>query len=140
MGGDIVMRRVDGGGLVFREGDPADGCYVVLEGTVRIYKERGGHETTLATLKQGEIFGEMALLDGAPRSASAAAGREGAHLRYISREEFEDRVGDDFVRTILRSISQRLRTADEGIARSDEESALRHEYLSHVHHTADWAH
>lgn len=58
--------------LIFERGDPADNLYALLDGTVRIYlRDDDGNETTLATLEAGGYFGEMALLDGGARSASA---------------------------------------------------------------------
>ncbi len=57
--------------LVYREGDTPDYLYVVLEGRVRIYgRDAQGNEVTLTTLEKGTCFGELALLDGQPRSAS----------------------------------------------------------------------
>src|SRR5882672_9552536 len=59
--------------IVFAEGDEADGLYVVLEGKVRIYRKgHDGNEVEFATQEAGEFFGEMALLDGKPRSATVS--------------------------------------------------------------------
>ncbi|MEM7244588.1 MAG: cyclic nucleotide-binding domain-containing protein [Acidobacteriota bacterium] len=73
------------GTVLFSEGDEPDGLFVVLEGRVRI--ERGG--TALAVLEEGACLGEMGLLDGEPRSASATAIDDGV-LLWIAREDFED--------------------------------------------------
>jgi len=62
------------GEVIFREGDPGDLLYLVGEGSVRISKSgRGGEQETLGVIQPGNFFGEMALLDGQPRSAMAAA-------------------------------------------------------------------
>lgn len=66
--------RYSDGQTLFREGDPGDKLYVVLEGHVRIGKSLpGGGEEALTILGRGEYFGEMALVDRQPRSADARA-------------------------------------------------------------------
>ncbi len=62
------------GEVIFRQGYPADHAYVVLTGEVEIYRETAdGSEERLAVLPPGQMFGEMGVLDDAPRSASARA-------------------------------------------------------------------
>jgi CRP-like cAMP-binding protein len=67
-------RRYAKGEAIFREGDPGDAFFVVAEGTVKVFvtSERGD-EMVLATLRPPEALGEVSLLDGGPRSASAEA-------------------------------------------------------------------
>src|SRR6185437_4628061 len=68
-----VMQLAEGE-VIFREGDPGDLLYLVGEGSVRISKSgRGGEQETLGVIQPGNFFGEMALLDGQPRSAMAVA-------------------------------------------------------------------
>lgn len=75
------------GKVIFREGDPGDRMYVVLEGRVMISKFiPGAGEEALAFLERGDYFGEMALIDNHPRSADAKASTEGAVLLAIPRE------------------------------------------------------
>lgn len=60
--------------ILFQEGDAAQGMYVLLSGQVRIYlRDEHGHEVDLALKEPGDFFGEMALLDGGTRSATAAS-------------------------------------------------------------------
>jgi CRP-like cAMP-binding protein len=62
------------GSVIFRQGYPGEHAYIIQSGTVEIYKELpNGDEEQLALLQTGEMFGELALLDDAPRSASARA-------------------------------------------------------------------
>ena len=61
------------GGFFFRERDPADGMYVLESGRVSVVKEWAGRELLLHRLDAGDCFGEMALLDLFPRSASVRA-------------------------------------------------------------------
>lgn len=139
MAGDIRGREFGPKAWVFREGDGGDGAYVVLDGSVRIFKTRNGHETTLAQLKPGDIFGEMALLDGKPRSASAQAGEHGLTVRFIKSEEFKGMLGDPFVSELLSEMGRRLRAADEELNRLGSDQAARHDFLEHRGLRRDWA-
>lgn len=66
--------RYAAGQMVFESGDESDCCYVVVEGRVRIVRfSEEGDEITLGYIDRGEIFGEMSVLDGGARSASAYA-------------------------------------------------------------------
>lgn len=66
---------------VFHEGDSSDACYIVSEGSFRVTREHSdGRAITLATLGPGEIFGELAMLDGDKRSASAESITDGTLL------------------------------------------------------------
>lgn len=70
-----IMKRFDfpDGHVIFEKGDPGDALYIVLSGQVRIYtRDEHGNEITLSHLEPSRIFGEFALLDQQPRSASAA--------------------------------------------------------------------
>ena len=66
-------RRFKAGETIFRAGDPGDGFYLVESGRVIISAVVGAESRPLATVNAGEFFGEMALLDDAPRSATATA-------------------------------------------------------------------
>jgi CRP/FNR family transcriptional regulator, cyclic AMP receptor protein len=76
-----VPRSFPAGSRVFHEGDSSDACYIVAEGSFRVTREHSdGRAITLATLGPGEIFGELAMLDGDRRSASAEALTDGELL------------------------------------------------------------
>lgn len=110
------------GATIFTEGAPGDALYVILKGEVTVTKSlkppkgrsREKAEKVIATLHQGDFFGEMALLDEAPRSAAAKAKTEVRALK-ISRDTFWDFVKSDAasaLQTILyfsRVMSDRLR-------------------------------
>jgi CRP-like cAMP-binding protein len=67
-------RRFRRGEVIFHIGDPGDALFVIVQGEVKIsLPSETGDEAILATLRSGDVFGELALLDGAPRSASATA-------------------------------------------------------------------
>ena len=138
MAGDVLVRRVGDGAIIFNEGDHADGMYVVLSGKVRIYRGKSGAEKTLTILKQGDFFGEMALFDHGPRSATAQVVGD-AELRFISTREFESMFADPFARQMLTKMSERLRAVDEALSKLDAENIARHSYLQNLSIHRDWA-
>jgi CRP/FNR family cyclic AMP-dependent transcriptional regulator len=100
------------GTMLAREGQPGNQFFVVLEGKAAV-RRRGRR---IATLGGGDFFGEMSLLDGAPRSATVSAETDGVVL-VMQRREFGallDRV-PGLLRKIAVGLSQRLREADERI-------------------------
>jgi CRP/FNR family transcriptional regulator len=73
-----VPRSFPAATRVFHEGDHSDACYIVRAGSFRVTREHSdGRAITLATLGQGDIFGELAMLDGEVRSASVEALSDG---------------------------------------------------------------
>lgn len=81
-------RSYQRGSVVFLQGDPGDGIYVVLSGRLKITVESPeGDEMVLATLGPRESFGELSLLDGEPRSATAET-LEPSELLWIGRTAF----------------------------------------------------
>jgi ATP/ADP translocase/HEAT repeat protein len=97
------------GETVFREGEMGDALFVIVRGRIRI--ESGGEP--LATLGSGEAFGEMAVLDEAPRSATAVAETETEVLR-IGSEEFYESLHEqvEIAEGVIRVLTRRLREAD----------------------------
>src|SRR5258708_23245077 len=75
-----LVRNHPAGTVLFREGDRGATMYVMRSGKVKIWKHISDTELTLAVLGPGEFFGEMALLEGLPRSAGAALGEDAAPL------------------------------------------------------------
>lgn len=98
------------GDCLFDEGDRDDRFFVVTEGAVEIVKAvPGGGEEKLAVRRTGEVFGEMALLNDAPRSATARAAGE-CECLTLSRRDFERLMGgDSLTLRLLKILSQALR-------------------------------
>ena len=104
------------GTVLFREGEPGSEMYVVQSGKVRISIKVRDVEKVLIDLEQGEFFGEMSLLNGAPRSATATV-IEPAQLLVIDPRTFEAMVkgsGDIAVR-MIKKLAARLQEADDQI-------------------------
>jgi CRP-like cAMP-binding protein len=86
--GFAVERRVPRGTVIFSKGDAGSSMMAVLSGRIRISAvSADGKEVTLNTIRAGEIFGEIALLDGKPRSADATA-QEDTVLMVVERKQF----------------------------------------------------
>lgn len=112
IGAEMEMLHFDSDDVVFREGDPGTCLYLIIEGTVRISKTgRGGLQETLNFISPGNFFGEMALVDGQPRSAQATA-TSPTTLGSVDAATF-NRILDDEPRTLhhnfLTSVVERLR-------------------------------
>lgn len=106
------------GEVIFRKDDPGDQFHVIMEGKVRIVlPSPDGEEVTLAILGPSEIFGELSLLDGEPRSATAIAG-EDARTVVIKREDFSAWLATRPAAaiTLLETLSRRLRRSDDLLA------------------------
>lgn len=106
------------GAIIFREGDPGDSLHIVISGRVRIaVLSPSGEEATLALLGPGESCGELSLLDGKPRSASAIASQATKTL-VVKRDGFlqwlSGRPGA--ARALLETLSLRMRRTDEALA------------------------
>lgn len=103
-------RRVAKGRRIFNEGEAGDFAYIVERGEIGIYKTIEGSEIEITTLHPGEIFGEIAVLDGRERLASAIALTDSV-LIIVSPETLEQRIGksDKFVKTLLSIFMTNLR-------------------------------
>jgi len=98
--------RLDGGAVLFREGDVGDSLYVLLTGRLRVFvRAASGEDAFVAEIGRGEGVGEMALLTGAPRSATVIAARDSVLVR-LSRNAFE-RIVERSPRLMLR-VTRRL--------------------------------
>lgn len=84
----IRIEEVSGNNEIVRQGDPGDEAFVVARGLLKVTRRQGGDETLLAQLGPGAIFGEMALMSSAPRSATVVA-LEPTQLLVLARSELE---------------------------------------------------
>jgi CRP/FNR family transcriptional regulator, cyclic AMP receptor protein len=86
----LRRRRFRRNEVIFHQGDPGDSLHVVAAGAVKILlPSAGGEEAIIATLRPGDFFGELALLDGAPRSATATA-VEPSETLVLPRSVFQE--------------------------------------------------
>ena len=114
-----VPRKWQAGEVLFREGDSGDTCYVIRTGAVRVTRRHSdGRQIALADLREGDIFGELAMFGGETRSATVEA---------VESTEAVALLAGDLRRTILAhpemavamlsSLADRIRAANERLAR-----------------------
>ena len=124
------VETVSAGSAIFREGDPAGRAFVVRSGLVELDRVVNGVRTPFIRIGPGGIFGEMAVIDGGPRTASATAVEE-TTLVLVSEEVFRTKLetADPFIRGLIRLFVKGLRnsTPDRalGIAPSESDVRLR---------------
>jgi CRP-like cAMP-binding protein len=106
----------EAGAVLFEEGQQGDFMYVVQSGEVEIRRVVGETERVLAVLPPGEFFGEMAILNGRPRSATAVV-RTAARLLVIEGKTFEAmlRARPEIALRMIKSMSTRLDSANHHI-------------------------
>ena len=115
-----TVRHLERGDLLFRQGEPADELYVVLDGRLAIAtRSIDGRESMVALMEDGDLFGEMSLFDGRGRSTDARA-LERTELIAIPfgplKEALEARP--DALWRVVELLAGRLRTTDEALADS----------------------
>jgi CRP/FNR family transcriptional regulator, cyclic AMP receptor protein len=108
-GAGAPVREFKAGEVIFREGDPAQELFIIQTGQVEI---RLGNRL-LGTLSDNNIFGEMALIDTAPRSATAVAASD-VRLVPVGEKQFLFLVSrtPHFALNVMRVLAQRLRTSN----------------------------
>jgi len=120
------LTHFDNGQVLFHEGDEGDDMYIIQSGRVAIKKKVKDSDTTLAVLEKGDFFGEMAILERLPRSATAEVVEEG-DLIVISGEMFGDMIkaNPEIAVRMLRKQSIRLRETNRQL-----ESVMAHGGIS----------
>jgi CRP/FNR family transcriptional regulator, cyclic AMP receptor protein len=106
--------QVSAGTVIFRKGHLGGGCFVIADGAVKVSVPASGHDALLAILGKGEVFGELALLDSLPRSATVTAVRA-SELYCLTPAAFEKlmRTDIEIARHLMRIIAGRLRAGNE---------------------------
>lgn len=112
-----VIRSYHKNTMVICEGDQSDSLYVVLSGKVKVFlSDEEGKEVTLNLQGEGEYFGELALLDDAPRSASVVT-LENTRLAAISKTAFDECMEKNpaIALKIIHGLARRLRDLTENV-------------------------
>jgi signal transduction histidine kinase len=103
------------GDVIFEEGDAADRFYIVTGGSVEVWKDHGSPDRDLLAVHgEGNLFGEMALVDDLPRSATVVA-REPTDALYIGRDDFHAILSENssIALSIMANISSMVRSSNE---------------------------
>ena len=118
------------GTTLMEQGDPGSAMYVILDGRVRVERQRSdlGEPLVLAELGPGQVVGEIAVLDGEPRSATVTAVEE-TQTMELTADVLTDVMLQfpEVARALLRTLSGRLRSTDEFV-----EQALRRGRLTNL--------
>ena len=120
--------QVAAGASVFAQGDEGDAVYVIQDGAVDIIAGSGKHKVTLASLFKQQYFGELSLLDGAPRSATAVASRP-TQLLALDRDDFVEFIKKrpDAALSIMHEVGERMRATNELMTRTVTRNVLEEE-------------
>ncbi len=108
------VRFYDQGAVIFKENDDGDEMFIIIQGVVEIRKSTGPSSSKiLTTLQKGDMFGEMAIIEKQPRSASAVA-IQPTRVLVLNDKLYDSMVGTnpDFARKMNRVLSERIRRAD----------------------------
>ncbi len=109
---DVVFKKDE---ILFMEGDPADKFYIVMHGEVEVWKSYGTEDADMLALHgKGHLFGEMALIDNLPRSATVKA-RNNVVLLQIKENDFQRMIREKtaVAFSIIRSLSAMVRKSNE---------------------------
>jgi CRP-like cAMP-binding protein len=106
--------RCPRGTLLFRQGDADGAAYILKSGAIGLYRESQGRRVPIATVRPGEMFGELAVSDGSPRRATAVAVEDCAVLKIPADVLAAKRAAaDPFLQSLLRIFADNLRRVHE---------------------------
>ena len=113
------------GQYVFREGDPSRAMFLIKKGSISVRKRKGGAFVELARIYTNEVIGELSFFDKRPRSAAAIALTE-VEVLEIPFEALDliYKNVPDYIKTIMASVAERLRKADEVIRKLQKETVV----------------
>lgn len=118
LGDRLIIRRFGPDQIIFHYGDPAGLLYIISQGKVKIsHSSAEGQEAVLAILGKGDFFGELALLDDSPRSATAEA-IETTETLTLHRDDFLSFLDNNpaFARHVLNTLAKRIRHLNKQIS------------------------
>jgi CRP-like cAMP-binding protein len=113
------VRRYPAGQVIWSEGDPGDALLILEEGQLRIFRMGlDGQESVLAVIEPPATIGELALLDGEPRSATVVAQRA-VTVRFVPRQTFRQLLAREpsMVYELLKTLARMVRASDERYSR-----------------------
>lgn len=104
------------GDILFREGDPPNSVYLIKGGEIEISKGEGTKKRVIAVLKEGDFLGEMAVIDGSSRSATATAITE-TRLITLNTKDFKNEIEKDpMIGALVFTLIKRLRKTNQKLA------------------------
>jgi CRP/FNR family cyclic AMP-dependent transcriptional regulator len=117
------VKTFQAGEVVIREGGRDSCAYIILSGTVEVFKRAGDREVRVAVLGRGQVFGEMGLIENRPRSATVKALNE-LEVKRIDRTQFNELLQKkpSVLIPIIRCLFERLRQASDMLVRGGPDS------------------
>ncbi|MAI62167.1 MAG: hypothetical protein CBB87_06700 [Micavibrio sp. TMED27] len=115
-----TFKEFEAGQEILKHGQNASCAYMIKSGSVRVFVSEGSREVELALLKEGQIFGETAILDGGVYGANISA-VEDTELLVITPENLQDILeqSDPFIRELLKMMIERLKSTNEALLKSE---------------------
>lgn len=119
-----VTRMYHESEVIFEEGSCGDEMYIVHSGSVKLVKKSIAREIVIATIEPGDFFGEMALVDNAPRSVAAVAATDHTRLLTLDRDKFLFLVSHQpaFALNVMHVLCQRIRDMNERLSQLEQGS------------------
>jgi CRP/FNR family transcriptional regulator, cyclic AMP receptor protein len=113
-------RQYKAGELIFKEGEAGNGMYIIKKGVVSIFGTKEGHDVLYAELSDSQFFGELALVDGAPRSANARCSCESVLYGFFKPDlleliEAKPDIGSKILWNLTSVLANRLRSTNEKV-------------------------
>ena len=114
--GNAVIKKLKAGEILFNEGDPSRSIFIVKNGAISIRMVKGKSPVEVGRIKANEIIGELSFFDRLPRSATAVAmiDLEVVEIPFEAMEKIYNNI-PDYMKTIMASLADRLRKANEQI-------------------------
>ncbi len=128
LAGKLQSSTVETGHEIFAQGDQGDAMYLIEDGVIDIVAGHGKQKVILTSLFKQQYFGELALLDGGVRSASAIASRD-ATLLALERDDFVEFIKrrPDAALSIMHEVGERIRATNELMTRTVTRNVLEEE-------------
>lgn len=113
--------KIKKGEIIFKEGSPGDALFIIKKGVVKVFKETRTRKKLITILSEGEFFGEMALIDGSPRSATIVADEDSEFIK-LSLENF-NKLKNEYPKTALKVFGALLKFMSYRIRRTTKKAA-----------------
>ena len=120
----MTLTRFAEGQILFKEGDPSEGVFRLLSGSVEVLRDLDGDLILLGTVDAGQFIGEMGVVENRPRSATVRAATD-VEAEFFTPAEFLDQIAGSpqAARELILRLSQRLREADDRIVKDERPSS-----------------
>jgi CRP-like cAMP-binding protein len=121
---EALVKTYQKSDVIFRQGSPGEEMYIIYKGKVCLYTEgKSGQKELLASLEAGDFFGEMALVDDSPRSATGIAEVDNTQVLVLDKKKFTYLVRNqpDFALVVMSKLCQNLRDTTLSLQQYEKE-------------------